>query len=74
MTIFEHIKQLAMHLTPEEKEALSRFLAELRKTGLQPRSLRGIWQDKFPPDSDIDLTLDEIRHEWEQEWPGVFKR
>ncbi|MBL7064617.1 MAG: hypothetical protein ISS49_10510 [Anaerolineae bacterium] len=31
-------------------------------------SLAGRWQSYFPPDFDIDSTLQEIRHEWEEEW------
>jgi len=28
MTVLEHIKQLALNLTPEEKDALAEYLAE----------------------------------------------
>jgi hypothetical protein len=31
-------------------------------------NLAGRWQAYFPPDFDIDSALQEIRHEWEQEW------
>ena len=30
--------------------------------------LTGRWQAHFPADFDIDSALQEIRHEWEQEW------
>jgi hypothetical protein len=39
-----------------------------------PRDLYGIWRDSFPIDIDIDTILDEVRHEWEKEWPEVFRR
>jgi len=26
------------------------------------------WQSYFPPDFDLDSSLQEIRHEWEKEW------
>jgi hypothetical protein len=41
-------------------------------TDERPQSLRGIWEDKFPEEFDLDAALDEIRHEWEKEWPEVF--
>ena len=33
--------------------------------------LAGRWQAYFPPDFDIDGALQEIRHEWEEEWTNV---
>ena len=44
-------------------------------TPLQPApsvsNLAGRWQTYFPPDFDIDSALQEIRHEWEEEWMKV---
>lgn len=77
MTILEHIKELALSLTPKEKQLLFELLAEPANEDAksrQPQSLRGIWQNKFPSDPDIDQTLQEIRHEWEHDWPEVFTR
>jgi ubiquinone biosynthesis protein UbiJ len=44
MTVLEHIKQLAMNLTPDEKEALAEYLGEANgeKPSEKPQSLRGI--------------------------------
>ena len=72
MTVLEHIKQLALTLTPEEKDALAEHLAE--SNGEQPaeklQSLRGDWSDAFSDDLDVDAELKEIRREWRKEWRG----
>ncbi len=31
-------------------------------------SLEGRWRDWFPEDFDLDKTLAEIRHAWQEEW------
>jgi hypothetical protein len=75
MTVL-HLKHLADDLTPEEKQALAQYLTRTESAGalVQAKSLRGIWRDKFPDDLDIDGALNEIRGEWVEEWPEVFKR
>jgi hypothetical protein len=72
MTILEHIKQLALNLAPEEKDALAQYLAESNGEGRpeKPQSLRGDWSDAFPEDLDVDAELKEIRGEWQKEWRG----
>ena len=80
----EHLKRLAEQLSAEdqlelvehvaknlrEKQGAERTIPEGTRT---PRDLYGIWRDRFPPDADLDALLHEIRHEWEAEWPEVFK-
>jgi len=72
MTVLEHIKQLALDLTPEEKDALAEYLEE--STGEQPpekpQSLRGDWSSAFSDGFDVDEELKEIRGEWQKEWRG----
>jgi hypothetical protein len=72
MTVLEHIKQLALNLTPEEKDALAEYLAG--PDGVQPpeksQSLRGDWSEAFSDGFDVDAELKEIRGEWQKEWRG----
>ena len=71
MTELEHIKQLAVNLTPEEKEVLAQYLVESNGEKPSPenlQSLRGDWSDTFPQDFDVDAELKEIRGEWKKEW------
>ncbi len=72
MTVLEHIKQLALNLTPEEKDALAEYLAvsEGEKSPEKPQSLRGDWSDAFSDGFDVDAELKEIRGEWQKEWRG----
>jgi hypothetical protein len=77
-TILEYVTRLADQLSPEEKLMLVERLAESRKQDKPsrpiPASLRGVWQNSFPEDFDVDGALREIRHEWEKEWPEVFNK
>jgi hypothetical protein len=83
----EQVAQMADQLSPADKRSLVEHL--IRQTGpgnadttpsvasepgTRPQSLRGIWQGYFPDNFDIDAVLNEIRHEWKQEWPEVFGR
>lgn len=54
MAVLEHIKQLAMDLAPEEKDALAQFLAESNseEPPEKPKSLRGDWSYAFSADLD----------------------
>lgn len=72
MTVLEHIKQLALSLAPEEKDALAQYLAESNseEPPVKPQSLRGDWSDAFSADLDVDAELKEIRGEWQKEWRG----
>jgi hypothetical protein len=72
MTVLEHIKELALNLTPEEKEALTAYLADPNgeQSPEKPQSLRGDWSDAFSEDLDVDAELKEIRGEWQKEWRG----
>lgn len=71
MTVLEHIRQLALDLTPNEKAVLVHELVESngeKPSPEQPQSLRGDWSDAFPEDFDLDAELKEIRGEWKKEW------
>jgi hypothetical protein len=72
MTVLEHIKQLALGLAPEERDALAQYLAESNseESAEKPQSLRGDWSDAFSADLDVDAELKEIRSEWRNEWRG----
>lgn len=72
MTVLEHIKQLALSLTPEEKDALAEYLKESdrEQPPAKPQSLRGDWNDAFSDGFDVDAELKEIRGEWQKEWHG----
>ena len=62
MTVLEHIKQLALNLTPEEKEVLAHYLVESdgeKSSEEKPQSLRGDWSGAFPEDFDLDAELKE---------------
>ena len=70
MTVLEHIKHLAVGLTPKEKRDLTEYLTESQQ-GLpseKPQSLRGDWSVAFPTQDDVENDLKEIRAEWQKEW------
>jgi hypothetical protein len=81
----DEVTRLAEELSPEDQlrlvERLTRKLQQTSTGGegvmaekqRVPQDLYGIWRDRFPPDLDIDGILCEIRHEWESEWPEVFR-
>ncbi len=66
MTVLEHTKELALNLSPEEKEALAEYLAEFNgeKPPEKAQSLRGDWSDAFSEGFDVDAGLKEIRGGW----------
>jgi hypothetical protein len=79
----DQVKRLADQLSFAEKLSLVEHLAQqLRQTEIlavtahkkKPQDLRGVWRGRFPENLDLDQVLDEIRHEWEKEWPQVFKK
>jgi hypothetical protein len=45
----------------------SRTVTDASARLLAPRSLYGIWRDKFPPDADVEAAIREIRDEWKEE-------
>jgi hypothetical protein len=72
MTFLDHIKHLAVGLTPKEKVELTDYLCgtETELSAARPTSLRGDWRDAFSSDSDVEADLKEIRSEWQSEWCG----
>ena len=69
----EQVKRLAIYLSPEDKLHLAKFLSQQAGNITPPtklKSLRGTWQNAFPPEIDLDIELKEIRSEWEKEWEG----
>ena len=64
------VEQLASRLDAKEQLALMEHLAaNLRRgsTPSLPRSLYGIWRDRFPDDLDIDAILTDIRSDWQRD-------
>jgi hypothetical protein len=53
-------------LPVEEQQTLMKRIAERlnNMTAAKPRSLRGIWEDKFPEEFDVESALREIRSGW----------
>jgi hypothetical protein len=72
-TTLIRIERLLDQLTFEEQiavvEHLARRLRQAVQKQKQPQDLYGIWRDRFPADFDVDAALDDIRREWEREWP-----
>ena len=70
-TTLDDVKRLVAQLTPDEQIALVEYVARHLRQFLpqkQPQDLYGVWRDRFPADFDLDAALQEVRHEWEQEW------
>jgi hypothetical protein len=68
-------RRLVEHLTHQIERPIDRTApGAVGATATRPQSLRGIWQSAFPDDLDINAVLDEIRGEWQMEWPEVFNR
>lgn len=78
----EYITRLADHLSHDEKTALVEHLtqslheesSESAQQAHSPQSLRGVWQNRFSEDFDLDAALKDIRGAWEKEWPEVFNK
>lgn len=69
----EQVKRIANYLSPKDKLDLAEFLSQQAGNVapyIKPESLRGTWQNAFPPELDLDAELKEIRSEWEKEWEG----
>jgi hypothetical protein len=78
----EYVTKLADQLSDEDKVSLVEHLTkalhdapgEVVPPARSPQSLRGVWQQHFPEDFDVDAALTEIRSEWQKEWPEVFNK
>ena len=73
MDVLEEVTQMADRLSPKEQLRLVEHLAkrlqiETAQEDRKPRSLRGIWKDKFPESADIEADIREIRDEWKKEF------
>jgi hypothetical protein len=70
MRRFQQIESLLEGLSPDELLALIEHIA--RRLRLyeerKPQPLHGIWREKFPEDADIDTTLKEVRHQWQEDF------
>lgn len=70
MSQMDQIEALLDGLSRDDLLALIEHIArrlrlhELRK----PQPLYGIWRRKFPADADIDTTLKEVRHQWQEDF------
>ncbi|HEX8090293.1 MAG TPA: hypothetical protein VF762_15650 [Blastocatellia bacterium] len=77
-TILDYVTRLTDQLSPEEKLMLVKRLTDSQRRDKPsyrvPVSLRGVWQEYFPGDFEVDGALREVRHEWEKEWPEVFNK
>jgi len=62
--IMQKIESLIPLLSEEEKRRLACQLGQSTDTVCQPKSLLGIWKDKFPPTFDVENELKEIRSAW----------
>ena len=72
MDVLEEVTQMADRLSPKEQLRLVEHLAKRLQTETEqerkPRSLRGIWKDKFPESANIEADIREIRDEWKKEF------
>jgi hypothetical protein len=70
MRRIQQIESLLEGLSPDELLALIEHIVQrLRLHGeRKPQPLYGIWQGKFPEDADIDTTLKEVRHQWQEDF------
>jgi hypothetical protein len=70
MRPIQQIESLLEGLSPDELLALIEHIA--RRLRLyeerKPQPLHGIWREKFPEDADIDATLKEVRHQWQEDF------
>ncbi|MGH9832792.1 MAG: hypothetical protein ACRD9Y_07225 [Blastocatellia bacterium] len=75
----EYVEKLAGQLSLEDLQMLidrlkNRLDESDASAGRRPLDLYGAWRGRFPDDIDLDAALYEIRHEWEKEWPEVFRQ
>jgi hypothetical protein len=75
MNQMTYIETLLEGLSRDELLALIEYIARRlrRSEERKPQILYGIWRGKFPEDADIDATLKEIRHQWQEDFEE-FKR
>jgi hypothetical protein len=69
MRPIQQIEALLEELNPDELLALIEHIARRLRLPEErkPQPLYGIWQGKFPQDADIDTTLKEVRHQWQED-------
>jgi hypothetical protein len=69
MSQMDQIEALLDELTQDELLALIEHIAQrlLRREDRKPQPLHGIWRGKFPEETDIDVTLKEVRHQWQED-------
>jgi hypothetical protein len=70
MRRFQQIEALLEELSPGELlDLIEHITRRLRlHEERKPQPLYGIWREKFPEDADIDTTLKEVRHQWQQDF------
>jgi len=70
MRRIQQIESLLEGLSPDELLVLIEHIAQrLRLHGeRKPQLLYGIWRGKFPEETDIDATLKEGRHKWQEDF------
>jgi hypothetical protein len=70
MRRFQEIESLLEGLSPDELLALIEHIARRLRLHAErkPQHLHGIWREKFPEDADIDATLKEVRHQWQEDF------
>ncbi len=65
------IEGLLDRLTVEEQIVVIERLAHKLRASVRsnaPKSLYGVWRERFSQDFDIDVALGQIRGNWESEW------
>ena len=70
MRPIEQIEALLEELNPDELLALIEHIARRLRLPEErkPQALHGIWRGKFPEETDIDATLKEVRHQWQEDF------
>jgi hypothetical protein len=70
MRRFQEIESLLEQLSPDELLALIEHI--IRRLRLHeertPQPLHGIWRERFAEDADIDTTLKQVRHQWQEDF------
>jgi hypothetical protein len=69
MRRIRQIESLLEGLNPDELLALIEHIARRLRLREEraPQPLYGIWRGKFPENAEIDATLKEVRHQWQED-------
>jgi hypothetical protein len=67
MRRFQQIESLLEGLSPDELLASIEHIVRRLCLHEERKPLHGIWREKFPQDADIDTTLKEVRHQWQED-------